>query len=75
MVTRTIRIGDIKGDYSLRELREQQGLSLKMLGSRMGRSASTVARIESLTNMKIPTLRRYVEALGGSLDFQFVKKE
>ena len=55
--------------YVLREARITQGLTQVELADRMGVSQNRVSRMESgdLAAMSVDTIRRYVEALGGSL--------
>lgn len=55
--------------YRLRELREAAGLTQVELASRLQVSQNRVSRIEhgDIERAQIDTLRRYVEALGGTL--------
>lgn len=43
-------------------------MSQKELADAMGASQSEVSKIESRTDLKLSTIRRYVEALGGTLE-------
>ena len=55
--------------YQLRELREAAELTQVELAARLDVSQNRVSRLESgdLERSQIDTLRRYVEALGGTL--------
>jgi len=52
---------------SLSDVRKSRGRSQAWVAARMGVPQSSVARIEWRQNMRISTLRRFVEALGGRL--------
>lgn len=58
--------------YRLREVREEQSKTQKELAESLGVSQRRVSEIENgeLERIKLDTLRRYVEALGGSLYVQ-----
>ena len=60
---RAIRLG---------ELREQLGLRQEDVADELGVSQSGVSRIELRKNLRIETLRRYLEALGGRLEVRHV---
>ncbi|AIR67167.1 helix-turn-helix domain-containing protein [Cedecea neteri] len=55
-------------ETGLQLVREQQGLSQKQVAQKMGVSQPAIAAIEQRGNdLKVLTLKRYVEALGGKL--------
>lgn len=60
--------------YRLRELREQAGFTQAQLAERIGVGQRQVSKIESgdLDSAKIGTVRRYLEAVGGSLAVEYV---
>lgn len=60
--------------YRLRELREQAGLTQAQLAERIGVGQRQVSKIESgdLDSAKVGTVRRYLEAVGGSLAVEYV---
>lgn len=60
--------------YRLRELREQAGLTQTQLAERIGVGQRQVSKIESgdLDSAKIGTIRRYLEAVGGGLEIDYV---
>lgn len=60
--------------YRLRELREQAGLTQTQLAERIGVGQRQVSKIESgdLDSAKIGTIRRYLEAVGGGLEVDYV---
>ncbi|MBR3235891.1 MAG: helix-turn-helix transcriptional regulator [Atopobiaceae bacterium] len=55
--------------YALREARSEGGMTQVQLAEAMGVSQNRVSRMErgDLSVMSLDTIRRYVEALGGSL--------
>jgi len=55
--------------YALREARTEGGMTQVQLAEAMGVSQNRVSRMErgDLSVMSLDTIRRYVEALGGSL--------
>lgn len=55
--------------YRLRELREEYGITQVQLAELLGVSQNRISQIEKgdLERSQIDTLRRYVEAVGGSL--------
>lgn len=55
--------------YALREARNEGGLTQSQLAHAMGVSQNRVSRMErgDLSVMSLDTIRRYVEALGGTL--------
>ena len=60
--------------YRLRELRERAGLTQAELAERIGVGQRQVSKIEhgDLDNAKIGTIRSYLEAVGGSLEIDYV---
>lgn len=62
------------GAYRLRELRELAGLTQAQLAERIGVGQRQVSKIESgdLDSSKIGTIRRYLEAVGGGLEVEYV---
>jgi transcriptional regulator with XRE-family HTH domain len=52
----------------LRDLRRARELSQEALAGQLDTEQGNVSRLEQQTDMYISTLRRYVEALGGSLE-------
>lgn len=58
----------------LRELREAADLTQAELAERIGVGQRQVSKIEhgDLDNAKIGTIRRYLEAVGGSLSIEYV---
>lgn len=57
---------------SLAELREQRGVSQAAVAEDLGTSRPNVSRIEKETDVRLSTLERYVEALGGRLEIHAV---
>ncbi len=56
--------------YQLRELRKDVGLTQAQVAKRLGVSQHRVSQIENgdLPNVKIDTLKKYLEALGTSIN-------
>ncbi len=59
-------------ELDLKDLREALGLTQVELASRVGITQSQLSKLERRTNQRITTLRRYVQALGGSLEINAV---
>lgn len=57
---------------ALARLREQRGLSQAAVADELGTSRPNVSRIESESDLRLSTLERYVEALGGRLEIRAV---
>lgn len=57
---------------ALAELREARGLSQTSVADELGTSRPNVSRIESEVDVRLSTLERYVEALGGRLEVHAV---
>lgn len=55
-------------EMRLQELRRARELSQEDLAGQLETDQGNVSRLEQQTDMYISTLRRYVEALGGSLE-------
>ncbi len=55
-------------DYDLRAIRELAGKTQGEVAEAMDTAQSGVSRIEGREDLKLSTLRSYVEALGGRLD-------
>lgn len=55
-------------EMSLRELRQMAGKTQAELAALAELEQSTLSRLERRNDAPIPTLRRYVEALGGELE-------
>ena len=66
-------LGEVRA-YRLRELREQAGLTQAALAERIGVGQRQVSKIEQgdLENAKLGTIRRYLEAVGGSMLLEYV---
>jgi DNA-binding XRE family transcriptional regulator len=52
----------------LRAAREASGMTQVELAEELGIPQSNISRLESSTDMKLSSIRRYVEALGGELE-------
>lgn len=59
-------------ELDLKHLREALGLSQVELANRVGITQSQLSKLERRDNYRISTLRRYVQALGGSLEINAV---
>jgi predicted transcriptional regulator len=59
-------------ELDLKDLREALGLTQVELASRVGITQSQLSKLERRSNHRIATLRRYVQALGGSLEINAV---
>ena len=59
-------------EYGLYQLRVDQGVSQVQLADRLGVTQPAVSKIEHAEDMRISTLRAYVEGLGGTLSVEVV---
>ncbi len=70
------RVDDIKRamqlEIALVELRELRGASQTQIADSLGTSRPNVGRIEKELDVRLSTLERYVEALGGKLEIRAV---
>ena len=70
------RVDDIKRamqlEIALVELRELRGATQTQVADSLGTSRPNVGRIESEIDVRLSTLERYVEALGGKLEIHAV---
>lgn len=57
---------------ALAELREARGMSQASVADELGTSRPNVSRIESEFDVRLSTLERYIEALGGRLEIHAV---
>lgn len=62
------RIARLKGDMALAELRQARQQSQQDIARTLNVKQPTVAKREKRTDMYVSNLRRYIEALGGSLE-------
>lgn len=59
-------------EIALHELRELRGASQTQIAEALGTSRPNVGRIEKELDVRLSTLERYVEALGGRLEIHAV---
>jgi transcriptional regulator with XRE-family HTH domain len=59
-------------EIALHELRELRGASQAQVAETLGTSRPNVGRIERELDVRLSTLERYVEALGGKLEIHAV---
>jgi transcriptional regulator with XRE-family HTH domain len=62
------RVKKILAKMRLKELRRARELSQQSIADDLGMDQGNVSKLEQRTDMYISTLRRYIEALGGSLE-------
>jgi transcriptional regulator with XRE-family HTH domain len=55
-------------EIALHQLRERRGVTQEQIAARLGTSRPNVSRIEREDDVRMSTLQRYVEALGGQLE-------
>ncbi len=55
-------------DIALNELREHRGITQEQVAAQLATSRPNVSRIEHEDDVRMTTLMRYVEALGGELE-------
>lgn len=63
---------EVLAGLRLAELRAERGLTQVQLADRLGMTQENVSRIERAEDTQLSTIRRYVEALGGSLELHAV---
>jgi hypothetical protein len=56
----------------LAELRTEQGLTQVQVAQRLGTTQQNASRIERAEDTQVSTIRRHIEALGGSLELHAV---
>ena len=54
---------------TLEELRKARSLSQEDIAATLGVGQPAVAKLEKRTDMHVSNLRRYIEAMGGTLEF------
>lgn len=59
-------------EIALAAVRERRGVSQATVAEELGTSRPNVSRIESEVDVRLSTLERYVEALGGQLEIHAV---
>ena len=59
-------------EVALSELREMRGVSQRSVAEELETSRPNVSRIESEVDVRLSTLERYIEALGGKLEIHAV---
>ncbi|HEU0082120.1 MAG TPA: XRE family transcriptional regulator [Bradyrhizobium sp.] len=62
------RVSQLKAEMALHELRQARERSQQELARELNVGQPAVARLERRADMYVSNLRRYVEALGGSLE-------
>ena len=62
----------IAEELTLRELRKAHEMSQKKLAAVLGVTQMSVSNFEKRSNMRLSTLREYVEALGGELQLRAI---
>jgi len=55
-------------DVLLYEIREQLHMTQEEMATKLNTKQANVSRTERRRNMKLSTLKRYIEAMGGELD-------
>jgi len=59
----------LRSEYlTLRDLRKARKLTQVQLAETLGQKQVSIAKLEKRTDLLLSTLRRYVEAMGGTLD-------
>ena len=61
-------VGELKKDMPLHELRQARERSQEELARELKVGQPAVAKLERRADMYVSNLRRYIEALGGSLE-------
>ena len=62
------RVTDLKSEMALAELRQARDQSQQDMARTLKVKQPAVAKLEKRTDMYVSNLRRYIEALGGSLE-------
>jgi predicted transcriptional regulator len=62
----------IAEELTLRDLRKAHKMSQKKLAAMLGVTQVSVSNFEKRSNMRLSTLREYVEALGGELQLRAI---
>ena len=57
----------MSGKITLKELRQQQGVTQEVLAKRMHGKQADVSKFESRDTWDVDSLARYINALGGSM--------
>ena len=70
--TRIAAEAKITGELTLRDLRKAHKMSQKKLAAMLGVTQMSVSNFERRSNMRLSTLREYVEALGGELQLRAI---
>lgn len=58
----------IAEEMTLRDLRKAQDLTQKRMAELLGVGQDNISRLESRADMLLSTMRKYIAAMGGSLD-------
>ncbi len=70
--TRKARVADkvaaLESALALHELRKRRAVSQEELAAKLAVGQPAVAKLERRTDMYVSNLRRYIEALGGTLE-------
>lgn len=64
------RVSELKAEMALAELRQARELSQEELARVLGVNQPAVAKLEKRTDMYVSNLRRYIEAIGGTLEIK-----
>jgi DNA-binding XRE family transcriptional regulator len=59
-------------EIALSELREMRGMSQAAVAEKLATSRPNISRIENEVDVRLSTLERYIEALGGQLEIHAV---
>jgi transcriptional regulator with XRE-family HTH domain len=62
------RVSELKTEMALHELRQARERSQEELACELGVGQPAVAKLERRADIYVSNLRRYIEALGGSLE-------
>lgn len=62
------RASELKAEMALAELRQARALSQEELARVLGVQQPAVAKLEKRADMYVSNLRRYIEAMGGTLE-------